>query len=118
MAGEGWGSAMMPAVSRHLLAYLIRFLQGWQQFTLIDPRRDCAPAMHPLDAAVQAYLRSAEPHPLFDQPVVIWWSDPDHALLIPCRLQDDGSHLCEDGKAFRLVRANPPAQCAEQLDSL
>ncbi len=105
-------------LTHHLLRYLIHHLPQWHQFSLIEPQRDAPAASCRLDMAVAQYLRSSEKHPLFDEPVVVWWSDPDHALLIPCRLQDDGSHLCEDGKAFRLVRANPPAQCAEQLDSL
>jgi hypothetical protein len=75
--------------------------------------------MHPLEAVVQAYLRSREKHPLFDEPVVIWWSDADHALLVPCRLQGNGSHLIEeDAKAFRLIRTKPSAQDAGQTASL
>ena len=108
----------MILTSHRLLWYLIHHLSAWQQFTLIEPQRDATPVISALDAVVQTYLRSSEKHPLFDEPVVIWWSDPDHALLIPCRLQNNGTHLTEDAKAFRLVRTNLPAQCAEQLDSL
>lgn len=108
----------MMLTHRRLLGYLTRHLAEWHQFTLIEPQQEDSPAMYALDAAVQAYLRSSERHPLFDEPVVIWWSDPDHALLIPCRLQANGSHVTEDAKAFRLVRTKPPAQDSEQAASL
>jgi hypothetical protein len=108
----------MMLTQRHLLWYLIHHLPAWQQFTLIEPQRDSPPVNHSLDAVVQAYLRSSEKHPLFDEPVVIWWSDADHALLVPCRLQTNGSHLIEDAKVFRLVRTKPPVQDSEQAASL
>ena len=110
---------LMPAAAHHrLLLYLTRDLPEWQQFTLIEPQRDRAPTMRSLDAAVQAYLRSSDRHPLFDEPVVIWWSDADHALIVPCALHPPGSHLvAEDAKAFRFVRTKPPAQGYEQAAS-
>ena len=110
---------LIPAAAYHrLLSYLTRELQEWRQFTLIEPQRDRPPVMHPLDEAVQAYLRSHLPHPLFDHPVVIWWSDADHALIVPCALHTPGSHLvAEDAKAFRFVRTKPPAQANEQAAS-
>lgn len=97
----------MMLTQRRLLWYLIHHLAQWQQYSLIEPHRDAPPESCRLDLAVAQYLRSSEKHPLFDEPVVIWWSDPDHALLIPCRLQADGTHLSEDATAFRLVRTYP-----------
>ncbi len=101
-----------------LLPYLMRHVADWQQYHLVEPKRESAPICTCLETAIQQYLRSSEKHPLFDEPVVIWWSDADHALLIPCRIQTTGRHLSEDSKAFRLVRMKPPAQALEQAASL
>lgn len=108
----------MQFTQHRLLPYLTR-LTEWQQFILIEPQQDCKPSMQPLDAAVQAYLRSHMPHPLFDSPVLIWWNEAqDHALIVPCNLLTKGSHIVvKDVKAFRLVRTKPLAHCNEQAAS-
>ena len=107
---------MMP---EKLLPYLIRHLQEWQQFALIEPQRETAPIIASLETAIQQYLRSAEPHPLFDSAVVVWWNESqDHALLVPCALHAHGRHIVtQDAKAFRLVKVKPLAHSPEQAAS-
>jgi len=102
-----------------LLPYLIRHLQEWQQFALIEPQSGTDPLIASLETAIQQYLRSAEPHPLFDSAVVVWWNEfHDHALLVPCALHAHGRHLVtQDAKAFRLVRTKPLSSPQEKAAS-
>ena len=107
----------MPTAQRRLLPYLLHHVTDWPMFLLIAPPCDSAENAQPLDLAIQAYLRSGDQHPLFDHPVVVWWSDADHALLIPCTLRDDQHWIAEDSQSFRLVRTKPLAQANKQAAS-
>src|SRR5579872_3066118 len=108
---------IIPTAQRRLLPYLLHHVANWQAFLLIAPPCDGSENVQPLDLALQAYLRSGEQHPLFDHPVVVWWSDADHALLIPCALRGDAHCPAGDAHVFRLVRMKPPAHSFEQAAS-
>ena len=107
-----------PLLTHRLLWYLIHHLTCWSQYCLIEPHRNGPPASCRLDIAIAQYLRGSEQYPLFDEPAVVWWSDADHALLVPCRLSANGGHLSEDAKAFRVVRTGLSAQGFEQTAAL
>lgn len=108
---------LIPTAQRRLLPHLLHHLAIWREFLLVALDNVGDANTQPLDAAVQAYLRSCAPRALFDHPVVIWWSDADHALLIPCTLHGDQHSLAEDSQLFRLVRTRPPAHPTEQAAS-
>jgi len=108
---------LMPIAQRRLLPYLVHHLANWHEFLLVAPDSFGDSSTQPLDVAVQAYLRSCDQHLLFDHPVVIWWSDADHALLIPCALRGDQHWIAGDSQTFRLVRTKPLAFSPEQAAS-
>lgn len=109
---------LMPTTQCRLLPYLLHHVANWQAFLLIAPPRDGAENAQPLDLALQAYLRSGEQHPLFDHPVVVWWGDADHALIIPCALRGDDHCPAGDAPVFRLVRTKPQDQTNDPVASL
>lgn len=109
---------LMPTTQCRLLPYLLHHLAKWHEFLLVAPDNVGDVNMQPLDMAVQAYLRSCAPHPLFDHPVVVWWSDADHALLIPCTLCGDRHRIAGDCRTFRLVRTKPLEHLPDPAASL